>query len=92
MKGGWRFQPLQHLGGEKSSQTNEEKNHSTTLGLSRHGGEELELAGEYGEWLGWQEEEGGTGVIWMSAFSLGWCYELRLKGYPLVSARNTSRD
>jgi hypothetical protein len=45
MKGGWRFQPLQHLGGEKSSQTNEEKNRSTTLGLSRHGGEELELAG-----------------------------------------------
>jgi hypothetical protein len=25
MKGGWRFQPWQHLGGEKSSQTNEEK-------------------------------------------------------------------
>jgi hypothetical protein len=32
---------FQHLGGEKSSQTNEEKNRSTTLGLSRHGGEEL---------------------------------------------------
>jgi hypothetical protein len=45
MKGGWRLQPLQHLGVEKSSQTNEEKNRSTTLGLSRHGGEELELAG-----------------------------------------------
>jgi hypothetical protein len=45
MKGGWKFQPLQHLGGEKSSQTNAEKNRSTTLGLSRYGGEELELAG-----------------------------------------------
>jgi hypothetical protein len=45
MKGGRRFQPLQHLGVEKSSQTNEEKNRSTTLGLSRHKGEELELAG-----------------------------------------------
>jgi hypothetical protein len=45
MKGGWRFQPLQHLGGEKSSQTNEEKNRNTTLGLSHHGGEELELTG-----------------------------------------------
>jgi hypothetical protein len=49
------------------------KNRRTTVGLSHHGGEELELAGEYGEWLGWQEEEGGTGVIWMSAFSPNWC-------------------
>jgi hypothetical protein len=48
MKGGLRFQPLQNLGGEKSSQTNEEKNRSTTLGLSRHGGEELDLAGGSG--------------------------------------------
>jgi hypothetical protein len=56
------------------------KNCSTTLPLSRHGGEELELAGEYGEWLGWQEEEGGTMLIWMSSFSPGWCYEPRLKG------------
>jgi hypothetical protein len=30
--------------------------------LSRHGGEELEWLGcGSGEWLGWQEEEGGTG-------------------------------
>jgi hypothetical protein len=35
-----------HFGGEKSSQTNEEKISSTTLGLSRHGGEELELASD----------------------------------------------
>jgi hypothetical protein len=65
-------------GGEKSSQTNEENNRSTTLGLSRHGAEEFEFAGEYGEWLGWQEEEGGTVLIWMPAISLGWCYEPRL--------------
>jgi hypothetical protein len=31
---------------KKSSQTNEEKGRSTTIGLSRHGGEELELAGD----------------------------------------------
>jgi hypothetical protein len=56
MKGGWRFQPWQHFRGEKSSQTNEEEIRSTTLGLSHHRGEELELAGEwYSEWLGWQE-------------------------------------
>jgi hypothetical protein len=55
--------------------------------------EELELMGEwYGEWLGWQEEEGGTMFIWMMAISLGWCYEPRLKGYPLVLARNTNPD
>jgi hypothetical protein len=40
--------------------------------LSRHGGEELELAGGSGEWLGWQEEEGGTCVILPPAFSPGW--------------------
>jgi hypothetical protein len=81
--GGWRFQPWKHFGGEKSSQTNEEKDRSTTPGLSRHGGEELELAGEwYGEWLRWQEEEGATVLIWMWAInSLSWCYEPRLKGY-----------
>jgi hypothetical protein len=56
------------------------KNRRTTLGLNLHGVEELELAGEwYGEWLGWQEEEGG---IRMPAISFGWCYETRLKGYP----------
>jgi hypothetical protein len=44
------------------------KNRSTTLGLSRHRGEELELAGGSGEWLGWQEE-GGTVLIWIPAFS-----------------------
>jgi hypothetical protein len=33
-----------------------------------------------GEWLGWREEEGGTGVILPPAFSPGWCYEPRLKG------------
>jgi hypothetical protein len=44
------------------------------------------------EWLGWQEEEGGTVLIWMPVISPGCCYELRLKGYPLVSARNTSQD
>jgi hypothetical protein len=71
---------LQHLGGENSSQTNEEKNRSTTLGLSLHGGEELEwLVWMDGEWLGWQEEEGGTGVILPPAFSPDWCYELRLE-------------
>jgi hypothetical protein len=54
------------------------KNRSTTLGLSHHGGEELELAGDwYSEWLGWQEEEGGTMFIWLP---------------PLVSARNTTQD
>jgi hypothetical protein len=47
------------------------KNRSTTLGLSRHGGEELELAGGSGEWLRWQEEEGGMVVIWMPTFSPG---------------------
>jgi hypothetical protein len=72
MKGGWRFQPWQHLGGEKSSQTNEEKNRSTTLGLSRHGGKELALVSEYGKWLRWQEEEGGTVLIWMLSISPGW--------------------
>jgi hypothetical protein len=42
----------------------EKKIRSTTLGLSHHGVEELELVGEgYGEWLGWQEEEGGTVFI-----------------------------
>jgi hypothetical protein len=25
-------------------------------------------------------------IIWMSVINPGWCYELRLKGYPLVSA------
>jgi hypothetical protein len=40
------------------------KNRSTTLGLSRHRGEEVELEGDwYGEWLKWQEEEGGTVLI-----------------------------
>jgi hypothetical protein len=57
------------------------KSQHTTLGLSRHGGEELELASGSGEWLWWQEEEGGTTLIWMSAFSPGWCYKPRLKGY-----------
>jgi hypothetical protein len=47
------------------------KNRSTTLGLSRHGGEELELASDwYGEWLDRQEEEGGTMLIWMPVISL----------------------
>jgi hypothetical protein len=31
------------------------------------------------EWLGWQEEEGGTVLVWMPVISLGWCYEPRLK-------------
>jgi hypothetical protein len=48
--------------------------------------------GGSGEWLSWQEDEGGMGVILPPAFSPGWCYEPRLKGTPLVSARNTSRD
>jgi hypothetical protein len=40
------------------------KNPQQHLRLSRHGEEELELAGEYGEQrLGWQEEEGGTVFI-----------------------------
>jgi hypothetical protein len=47
-----------------------------------HGGEELELAGDwYGEWLRWQEE-GGTVLIWMLAISPDWCYEPRLKDTP----------
>jgi hypothetical protein len=47
-----------------------------------------------GEWLGWQEEEGGTGVILPPTFSPGWCYEpaRNTSRTPLVSARNTSRD
>jgi hypothetical protein len=45
-----------------------------------------------GEWLGWQEEEGGTGVILPPTFSPDRCYEPRLKGTPLLSARNTSWD
>jgi hypothetical protein len=56
------------------------------LGLSSHGGEELEWLGcGSGEWLGWLEEEGGTGVILPPTFSPSWCYEPTLKG-------NTSRD
>jgi hypothetical protein len=57
-----------------------------------------------GEWLSWQEEEGGMGVILPSAFSPGWCFEPRLKAGgnycrmellgapPFVTVHNTNRD
>jgi hypothetical protein len=84
MKGGWRFQPLQHLGVEKYSQTNEEKNRSTTLGLSLHGGEELELAGV-------ALVNGSGGRRKKEVRALYGCRSL-VPATPLVSARNTSRD
>jgi hypothetical protein len=93
MKGGWRFQLWQHFGGEKTLQINEEKNRNNILGLSRHGEESLSSRVKYSEqWLGWQEEEGGTVYIWRPVFSPGWFYDPRLKGTPFVSGRKTTRD